>query len=252
MYMKSHIPLLLLIIVLLSACGQNNEQQRMLEEENEELKAELRRAEAGIATLQEVGVLLDSIDAARKSIQLELEAGTSYDDYIKRMKELQDYVANTEEKIAGLEQSFSQAAQQNKAYLATISRLRGKLSEQEREIQALSQTVERYKNKNQELLSLVELQEAEIDDKSETIERKTEELNLLENRILEIMKQAEMTEADAYFARAEAIEEAANRTKLAPRKKKETYQEAIDLYKRAFAMGREDARQKIDELEEKI
>ena len=36
------------------------------------------------------------------------------------------------------------------------------------------------------------------------------------------MKKAQMSEADSYFALGEALEEAAKRTKLAPKKKKET------------------------------
>jgi hypothetical protein len=52
--------------------------------------------------------------------------------------------------------------------------------------------------------------------------------------------------------RAMAMEEAGNRTKLAPRKKKETYQKAYDLYKQAFEAGRTDAFEKMEELEDKL
>jgi hypothetical protein len=61
-----------------------------------------------------------------------------------------------------------------------------------------------------------------------------------------------MNEADSYFARATAVEEAANRTKLAPRKKKETYKEAIELYKKALSMGKQEAQDKITALEKKV
>ena len=61
-----------------------------------------------------------------------------------------------------------------------------------------------------------------------------------------------MSEADSYMARGEAIEEAANRTKLAPRKKKETYREALELYKKALSLGSDKAQAKITALEKKI
>jgi hypothetical protein len=48
------------------------------------------------------------------------------------------------------------------------------------------------------------------------------------------------------------VEEAANRTKLAPRKKKETYKEAIELYKKALSMGKQEAQDKITALEKKV
>jgi hypothetical protein len=48
------------------------------------------------------------------------------------------------------------------------------------------------------------------------------------------------------------VEEAANRTKLAPRKKKETLKEAIELYKKALSLGKQEAQARIAELEKKI
>ena len=66
------------------------------------------------------------------------------------------------------------------------------------------------------------------------------------------MISSKVDEADAYFARAEAVEEAAKRTKLAPRKRKESLKEALELYKKAAALGREDANGKVTELEKRI
>jgi hypothetical protein len=61
-----------------------------------------------------------------------------------------------------------------------------------------------------------------------------------------------VSEADSYFMRAQAVEEAANRTKLAPKKKKDTLKEAIELYKKALSLGKTEAQDKITELEKKI
>lgn len=238
-------------VLLIASCGQNKETER-LRLENEELVAELNRTQRGVATLEEIGVLMDSIDAARKTVQLDLETGTSYEDYTRQMQDITSYVKETENKLAALESQFSQSSQNNQAYIKSIKRLKNDLAARAKEVDALNYLVEQYKNENSDLLSMVQLQEAELEDKTIEIERKKEELNLLENRIQYLMTQAQVTEADAYFARAAAVEEAANRTKLAPRKKKETMKEALDLYKRAFALGREDAETKIKELEEKI
>ncbi|MEJ0057994.1 MAG: hypothetical protein WDN75_21510 [Bacteroidota bacterium] len=62
----------------------------------------------------------------------------------------------------------------------------------------------------------IDLQEAELNDKSAQIEAKTQELALIEAKIQELMIQSKMSESDSYFARGQAVEEAANRTKLAP------------------------------------
>jgi hypothetical protein len=96
------------------------------------------------------------------------------------------------------------------------------------------------------------LQEAELTDKEAQIAAKEQELALIEARIQELMVQSKMTEADAYYARAQAVEEAANRTKLAPRKKKDTLKEALELYKKAQSLGNDQAAAKIAELEKKV
>ena len=84
------------------------------------------------------------------------------------------------------------------------------------------------------------------------LSRCAQELALIEARVQEIMIQSKMSEADAYYARAQAVEEAANRTKLAPRKKKETLREAVELYKKALSLGKNEAQDNITSLEKKL
>lgn len=249
--MKKSYLLLIFISFFVFSCTLKDENEK-LKMENEELAAELSRAQAGVATLEQIGELMDSIDAKRDVIQLDLEAGTTYEDYLKQMEDLTKYVSDTEAKINSLESQFSESSEKNRSYLATIKRLKNDLSAKSKEINELQTAVESYKSENSQLLNMVELQEAEINDKAAEIERKKEELELLDNRMQELMAQAQISEADAYFARAAAIEEAANRTKLAPKKKKETYKEAIELYKRSMALGNTEAEGKIKELEARI
>src|SRR5258708_24489711 len=78
-------------------------------------------------------------------------------------------------------------------------------------------------SENQNLITTNNLQQAEINDKAAQIETKKQELSLLEEKIQQVQIQSKVSEAESVYARAQAVEEAANRTKLAPRKKKETY-----------------------------
>ena len=220
--------------------------------ENEELRAELARAQMAVSTLEEVGTLMDSIDNARNALKLELEAGTDYEDYLQRMNDINNYVNDTEAKIDQLEEELNKSSTKNQTYVRTISRLKKDIAGKAKEIEGLKTSVEKYKSENTTLINAVEIQEAEIADLSEEIELKLEELEYIEARVQEMMKSAQMTEADSYYALGEALEEAAKRTKLAPKKKKETYREAIEYYKKSLAFGREDAQEKIDVLEQKI
>lgn len=249
--MKQLTTLSLITVLFLVSCGVKEENET-LQMENEELKAELIRAQMAVSTLEEVGSLIDSIDKARNALKLELEAGIEYEDYLSRMQNINHYISETETKVTDLENELNKSSSKNQSYVRTISRLKKNLASKANEISNLQALVENYKKENISLLNMMDLQEAEIYDMEEQITMKMEELELIENRILEVMKKSQMTEADSYFALGEALEEAARRTKLAPKKKKETYKEAIDIYKKALAFGREDAQAKIDELEKKI
>lgn len=249
--MKRTIALYLIAVLMTYACVPKEEKEK-LEMENEELRAELTRAQMAVSTLEEVGTLIDSIDKARNALKLELEAGTDYDDYLKRMDDINDYVSDTEAKLDQLEKDLGASSSKNQAYIRTISRLKKDLAEKSAEISQLQGTVDNYKAENTDLLNIVDLRETQIIDLEEEISMKLEELDFLEIKIQEMMKKAQVSEGDSYFALGEALEEAARRTKLAPKKKKETYREAIEYFKKAQAFGREDAGDKITALEEKI
>src|SRR5688572_2567584 len=238
------------VAVLLAGCDAK--EKEMLKSQVDSLKVELETSQKMAQTLTEVGTLMDSIDASRQLLRVNMVEGTTYDDYKSRMRNLNTYVKETQKKIDDLEGSLKSSKSTSNAYSKTIKKLKADLEAKTTEITSLQETVEKYRNENQNLISTVSVQEAELADKSAQIETKTQELALIEARIQELMVQSKMTEADAYYARAAAVEEAANRTRLAPKKKKETYKEAIELYKKALSMGKNEAQDKITELEKKI
>jgi chromosome segregation ATPase len=249
--MRQLLILLLSTVLYLTGCQMQKENDQ-LKMENVVLKANLNRAQTAATTLDEIGTLMDSIDQARNALRIELEKGTSYENYTDRMNDIYQYVEESEAKIAQLETEVSNSSSKNRAYLNTIARLKRNLKEKTKQIESLKSTVESYKSVNKELLNMMDVQDAELSDLEKEIEMRQEELDYLENRMQELMINSQINQGDAYFARAEAIEEAARRTKLAPKKKKSTYQEALELYKKAKAFGHEGADAKITDLEKKI
>ena len=235
---------------LLMSCGTKEKQE--LQSKVDSLNVELENATRMANTLLEVGVLMDSIDANRQLLRIDMVEGTSYEDYTSRMKDLNQYVKDSERKISELENSLKKSQGNASTYARQIKKLKDDLATKSIEIMALQTMVEKYRNENQNLINLAEMQGDEIAAKEAQIQQKEQELALIEARIQEIMIQSKVSEADAYFARAQAIEEAANRTKLAPKKKKESLQEAIDLYKKSLSLGRQDAQAKITELQKKL
>src|SRR5258706_15426782 len=236
-------------LAILSSCDNKSEK---LQTQVDSLKAELQTNQKFVQTLQDVGVLMDSIDANRQLLRVNMVEGTTYADYTSRMKDINNYVKDTQGKIEDLEKTLKKSKGTSNAYAATIKKLKADLESKSMEITKLQEQVASLGNENQNLITTTNLQQAEINDKAAQIEAKKQELDLLEEKITQVQIQSKVSEADSYFARAQAIEEAANRTKLAPRKKKDTYKEAIELYKKALSLGKAEAQAKIDALSKKI
>jgi chromosome segregation ATPase len=248
--MRKILLLVLSAAVLIAGCDKSDKAH--LQAQVDSLRVELETSEKMAKTLQEVGSLMDSIDAQRQLLRVNMVEGTTYDDYTSRMSDLNKYVKETERKIAELEKALRNSKSNAASYAAMVKKLKADLETKSEAIAALQEKVEKYRNENQNLISIIDLQVSEINEKESEIATKAQELALIEARIQELMIQSKVSEADAYFARAVATEEAANRTKLAPRKKKETLKEALELYKKALSMGHPKAQQKIKELEGKI
>jgi chromosome segregation ATPase len=246
---KKLVFVLLIGILFMSCGGGENEKMQMA---IDSLTQELEKSHEVANTLQEVGVLMDSIDANRQLLRVNMVEGTSFNDYTARMNDINNYVKDSQKKIEDLENALKKSRGTSNAFSSTIKKLKADLESRNKEILELQAQVDKYRNENQNLIQTVTLQEAELGDKEAKIIQKEQELALIEARIQELMIQSKMSEGDSYYARGEAIEEAANRTKLAPKKKKETYQEALEMYKKALSLGVAKAQAKITEMEDKV
>lgn len=239
-----------MMLTLAASCDTKEKEE--LKSQVDSLKRELQTSQEMAETLTEVGTLMDSIDASRQLLRVNMVEGTTYDDYSSRMKDINAYVRETQEKIAALEKSLRTSKASGATFSSTIKKLKADLESRTQEIAMLQEQVEKYRSENENLINTVGLQEAEIADKQAQIETKNQELALIEARVQELMIQSKVSEADAYYTRAQAVEEAANRTKLAPRKKKETLKEAVELYRKSLSLGKSEAQGKIEELEQKL
>lgn len=241
---------LMVIPAFLFSCGSREKES--LQSQVDSLKMELDKSHETSAKLAEIGILLDSIDASRQVLRVNLVEGTRYDDVSGRMHELNNYIRDTEEKINNLEKSLRSSKANASAFAKTIKQLKAELQAKGREMQFLQDEVEKFRNENANLIITVDLQDAEIADKQSQIDAKSQELALIEARVQELMIQSKIGEAEAYYTRAQAIETAAARTKLAPRKKRETIKEALELYRKALSLGKNEAQAKITELEGRL
>ncbi len=241
---------ILSIAGVLAGCNQREKVQ--LTAQVDSLRNELIASQEAAQTLQEVGALLDSVDASRQLFRTNMVEGTSYDEYISRMHDINDYVKETQRKIRSLEKTAKKSKSTAASYATTIKKLKNDLEKTSKEMVALQELVNTYRSQNEILAQTVGLRDIEIAEKAEIIKVKEQELATIEGQVKELMVQSNVSEADAYFVHAQAVEETAKRTKFAPRKKKRTQQEALELYKMALFLGKEEAQPKIAALEKKL
>lgn len=243
--------LMLSVVGVMMSCRDLRKQERV-QQVIDSLQTELATNQKLTATLTEVGTLIDSIDANRKVLRLSMAEGTNVENYTSRMWEINQYVHQAQRKIELLEKEASTAKNNSIDYSKAIRKLKGDLDARSQELNAVKELVEQYKNENVNLVSTVNLQKAELDDKLQQLKTKQQELSNLQAQINELLVKSTADQGDAYFARAVAVEETANRTRFAPRKKKNTRKEALELYKLALAFGKEEAKERIAGLEKKI
>ena len=235
------------IIGMLSGC-RNEEKERALQTQIDSLQTELQTSQETAQQMQEVGVMIDSIDANRQLLRTDMVEGTSYTNYRERLAGINNYVRETQARLAELEKSAKNSA----VYAGTIRRLRKDLEARTQQIAALEGEVARIRSENQSLSRTVSQRDSVITVTNETIKVREENLAQLESQVEEISIQSKNDQAESYFKQAQALETAADRTKFAPRKKKETQREALELYKMALSLGMTEAQAKVQELEKDL
>ena len=246
--MLTRIVVCVLVACAMTACN-TAEKEAAWKQQVDSLQTELTLHSAAMETLEQVGTLIDSIDANRDVLRSGIVEGLPQDSYVARLGEINSYVKASRMKIEDLEQAVRKNSSTNANLRAVIAKLKVDLQQKGEEILVLTAEVDRYRQENESLTSTVTMQGAELNDKLEQLTAKQDEVTKLEDQVKEIQAQADFDMAESYYLRAQALEEAAKRTNFAPKKKKSTRKEALELYKLAALSGKQEAEQKVKELE---
>lgn len=237
----------LMIVGLIWGC--DTKEKKMLLSKVDSLQVELNTSLQTAQTLQEIGTLIDSIDASRQLLKANVVEGTSYADYKGRLNEINNYIKETQQKIAALEKSLKQS---NINYTATIKRMKLELEANQQQLAALQGEVDKMRSENQALALTINQKDQSLEEQQGVIKMREQDIATLEAKVQEINTLSVKSQADLFFAQARALETAAQRTKFAPKKKKETQREALELYRQSFSLGKQEAQQRIEELEKAL
>jgi hypothetical protein len=235
-------------VVALAGCD-HKEKEAAWKRESDSLRTQLALTEEAVETLAEVGSMIDSIDVSRNVVRSGIAEGFPDDEFTARLIEINDYVKTSQFKIENLDQQLRKSKSYNSKLSAAIDKMKKDLQTKNDELVLLVAEVGRYKLANDSLSTTVSMQGAELNDKLEQLAVRQEEITRLEGEMKVIAAQAKFDLAESYYLRAQALEEAARRTNFAPKKKRSTRNEALELYRLAALSGKEEAREKVQELE---
>jgi hypothetical protein len=244
--MKKYI-LGLCVVVTLFSC--DTKEKAVLQHKVDSLSVQLTASREIEKSMNEVGMLIDSIDASRNSLQLKMMEGSNYADYVARLNEINVYVKQTEKKLDALEVSNKN---NSKASASAIRRMKADLEKRSSEIIELQLQVASLRDENLAVWVKVNEKDSLLAMKDQMIKLNESDSASLEKLVNNTQAENKIKVSNMYFAQAEALETAANRTQFAPRKKKETRREALELYKLSLSMGNNDAQVRITELEKKL
>ena len=137
--MRNKLLYLVLIPGFLLSCDSAEKQS--LQSQVDSLQVELEKSHETSQTLTEIGTLLDSIDATRQLLRINLVEGTPYEDYAGRMSELNDYIRESQTRIDKLEQSLRSSQANTQAFAKTIKQLKKELATLNEEMAFLQEQV---------------------------------------------------------------------------------------------------------------
>jgi hypothetical protein len=229
--------------------GCDSKEKTALRQEVDSLSVQLTASRVVEANMEEIGVLIDSIDASRKSLQIKMIEGGSYTDYVARLQKINTYVKETEAKLVALEASMKNSDTASKS---SLRRLRADLDMRTQEILGLQLELENARQENLKAWAKVNEKDSVLLLKDQMIKVDEATITSLERQVNDTQEENKLAVANLYYSQAEAMELAANRTQFAPRKKKAARQEALELYKLSLSLGKTEAVLKINELESKL
>lgn len=235
------------IAALMTNC--DSKERAQLQHRVDSLSAELQASKQVEATMGEIGVLIDSIDANRAALRTEMVEGTSYTDYIRRLKDINNHITDTKNKVTELEKTVKSAKSSS---AVALKRLKADLELRSQELLALQSEIENMRAENRKLATDITVKDSTLNNREEVIKLREQDISSLESLVKDINEQTKVKVANLYYAQAQALETAAQRTHFAPKKKKETKREALELYKLSLSLGKAEAEARIAELEKDL
>ena len=234
------------IAFILSSCDRG--EKARLNARVDSLNTELQASQQIEDQMKQVNVLIDSIDASRKVLRANVVEGTSYDDYSSRLKDINQYIKDTQDKISALEKTAKGA----RGLSSAVKRLKSDLELRSQEVAALQLEVTKMRTENESMEAAIARKDSTLLVKEDIIKVREADIVAFEASMRDTNEKNRFAMAEMYFNQAKTLEVVADRTNFAPRKKKQAMRDAIELYKISLSLGKTEAQDRINALEKEL
>lgn len=237
----------MIFLFFLAAC--HSKKMGELRRENDSLRNALESEHRAITTVMDARKWLDSIDANRNLSASYVAEQTGHKDFRSRLADINRFVKSSQERLAIVERSLGSSKTESSAYLKHVDDVKKELQLRVNDVVRLHGQLASRKTENTQLQETLKVQENDVEATLNHLSRKHEQLLVLERKIQMMVSAFKVAEAEAYYARARAMEDVAKRTRFSPQKRRRSLGEALALYKRSLSLGKKEARTDIAKLE---
>lgn len=240
----SSVCVLIASVILTSACSSKRIER--LSAQNDSLRMELAKAQSIIHTFTAINASLDSLEGLRKVAVSQETHATPHAQMASRIHAINKHVVESDQKINSLDKQLRSTRHENSAYVMMLDAVKSELQIRVDEVAVLEGNIADVEQMNEDVRWEKEKAVSEL---LGQVNAKQQALTGLEDRLHKLEVTFRNAEAEAVYARAVAVEESARKTRLAPAKKRESLNEALELYKKAKALGKAEAELNIRALE---
>jgi hypothetical protein len=212
-----------------------------LRRENDSLRMLVASTQHAVSALHAASVWTDSIFQ-----NLELTTPVKPSHLSNHLRDVHFAVVENQKKMVAMEHAVRVARNHNEGYLSIVGALQGEVADRVDESDELADSIDYYEDVSVDLFRSVKLQEEAMNSLYQELQDREARLESLERKAHSLRM---ATEGEVYYVKGQQAEETAKRIRLAPQKKKETYREALELYKKSYSLGKHEAFARISSIE---
>lgn len=237
-----HRSILILFVAGLFLMSCSSRELSRLRAENARLRKALEEYQPEVRAMRNMNAWLDSIDVNRHSPRDDRSSTPARRAINSRLQDVNRYVVASEEKLAGLENELQETKQALSSYEVIIDTLQREVRARDEQVEDLKASLSVYEHAHRSLTHNVSIRQ-------DSLTAMHEDLALLQAKMDGLLAHLRLKEGDAMYAKAKATQEIAQRSKARVAKKRDGYREALEVFKKAFSLGNQEAADSIAELE---